>query len=192
MGAVAAIDTYYVFESGHTGNGFNIMWRGIAAAHIPKEFDSRRQLCMNALTWYYDLARGHDGSLRILPVPEGATRYSSPCWGTGALGLHYTAHRKTLRITGKPRGARNANPRLPPDAAWRWYEKPDTDFLKVGFCKGGKDIKTKTQEYYQMKNPTVAECEILMRHYDGAIRKTFAHKLSQIGAGETINPAATA
>jgi len=180
LGAITGVDTFAGFEGGHTGNGFNIMWRGIAAAHVPSAFDDRRQRFMNAMTWYYDLARGHDGSVRFMPVPQGESRYASTCWGTGAMGLHYTAHRRTLRITGKPRGIFNAKPTLPPDELWRWYEQPDTDFLKVDFCEGGKELRSGIAEYDRMTTPTVEECEIMMRHYDRYIRKSFANKLSLI------------
>jgi len=62
--AITGVDTFKGFEGGHTGNGFNIMWRGIAAVHVPKEFDQRRQRSMNALTWY---VLEVDGESRILP-----------------------------------------------------------------------------------------------------------------------------
>jgi len=189
--AVTAVDTFAGFEGGHTGNGFNIMWRGIAAVHVPGEFDDRRQRCMNGLAWYYDLARGRDGSVRFMPVPQGDHRYASIAWGTGSMGLHYTAHRKTLRITGKPRGTFNANPKLPPDKYWRWYEQPDNDHFKVGFCEGGRDLRPGIVEYDQMTTPTVEECEILMRHYDGYVRKSFAMRLSQVtGDDGAIDPKA--
>jgi len=173
--------TYGGCEGGHTGNGFNMMWRGIAAPHLPEQFEKDRQSAMRELAWYYDLARGHDGSVRILPVPNGEARYASTCWGTGALGLHYTALRKTLRITGKPRGKYNANPPLPDDKLWRGWEQPDTDFLKVGFCEGGSDLGMESHEIFPLLisgNATIEQCETLMRHYNPSARKSAAHALA--------------
>lgn len=187
--------TYGGCEGGHTGNGFNMMWRGIVAPHLPEQFEKNRQMAMRALAWYYDLARGHDGSIRILPVPNGEVRYASTCWGTGALGLHYTALRKTLRITGKPRGKYNANPALPDDKRWRGWEQPDTDFLKVGFCEGGSDLGMESHEIFPLLisgNATIGQCETLMRHYNPSVRISAAQALAaRSGDGpEGIDPKA--
>ncbi|MDP6490967.1 MAG: DUF6288 domain-containing protein, partial [Kiritimatiellia bacterium] len=181
--------TYTACEAGHTGNGFNMIWRGIAAPHVPGQFEKDRQTSMRELAWYYDLARGHDGSIRMLPVPNGEIRYASTCWGTGGLGLHYTAPRRALRITGKPRGEHNANPKLPDDKLWRGWEQPDTDFLKVGFCEGGSDLGIKSHETFPLLgsgNATIEQCEALMRHYNPSVRKSAAHALARKTSGTPV------
>ncbi len=87
-------------ERGHTGNFFNVLWalpavaRGgpLASGAYLKETD-----------WYYDLARGWDGSFRYQGSPVGEEEHNKYTqWdSTGAYLLAYALPLKSLCLTGK-------------------------------------------------------------------------------------------
>lgn len=98
-----------VRDTGHTGNFFNILWAipGIAESgpHATgawmKEFGS----------WYFDLARRHDGSFVHLGPPQGRhDSYAS--WDcSGAYLLAYARPLRKIHLTGKhPGTAHQVNP----------------------------------------------------------------------------------
>jgi hypothetical protein len=131
--ATIMADSYYMPEFGHTGGGFNVIWRGMATVHARPDI-YRRQ--MDKLAWYYDLARHPDGGFSMLPSPPTTTRYTGLAWGTGAIGLTYTAPLKKLRITGAPRTKYSKNKPV----SVTWGTTADQEFLKVTDATGfGKE-----------------------------------------------------
>ena len=87
-------------ERGHTGNFFNILWAMPAVARCgPLSTGAywREQ------AWYYDLARGWDGSFRYQGSPVGEEEHDKYThWdNTGTYLLTYALPMKSLYITGK-------------------------------------------------------------------------------------------
>ncbi|MBT8037368.1 MAG: HEAT repeat domain-containing protein [Verrucomicrobiae bacterium] len=86
-------------DTGHTGNFWNIAWAmpGVnqsgpqATGAWMKEFGS----------WYYDLARGHDGLFRHLGPPQPQNDSTSKWDASGLYLLAYAMPLKKLVITGK-------------------------------------------------------------------------------------------
>jgi hypothetical protein len=103
---VAAIKSFYTAPwmlHGHTGGGIGEIWRSFAMGLLFEKRPKQYRSFMDNRKWFYELSRRHDGSFGIL----GGGRYdgrpgSTPTWGH-AMGLSYTAPRKTLRITGAPK-----------------------------------------------------------------------------------------
>ena len=115
--ALLVTDSYYQPEFGHTGGGFNVMWRGMGSMHIPADKQAHYRRQMDALRWYYDLCRQPGGGFSMPATPPDNRRYSGLAWGTGAVGLTYTAPLRTLRITGaKP--TKFSKKVAKPDFAW--------------------------------------------------------------------------
>lgn len=89
-------------EVGHTGAYFSYLWGPVGAARAPAvEYDR----FMAEQTWYYDLARDHEGGIVCQPNPEnltGRTPGTYTQWGavgtTGAMALHFAWPRQSLRI----------------------------------------------------------------------------------------------
>jgi len=87
-------------ERGHTGNFFNILWAMPAVARCGPQSTGaywREQ------AWYYDLARGWDGSFRYQGSPVGEEEHDKYThWdNTGTYLLTYALPMKSLYITGK-------------------------------------------------------------------------------------------
>jgi len=95
-------DSYCAPEAGHTGGGFNVIWRGISMQFLPNEHQHRYRHHMEELDWFYELCRLPGGGFKIMPsAPGGATRYTGEDWGI-SLGMTYTADREQLRMLGAP------------------------------------------------------------------------------------------
>jgi hypothetical protein len=87
-------------ERGHTGNYFNYLWalQGVARCG-PQAIGAY----MKEQAWYYDLARGSDGSFVYQPSPEGAEEHHKYVdWDcSGQHLIAYALPMKSLRLTGK-------------------------------------------------------------------------------------------
>jgi len=170
-------DSYCSPEAGHTGGGFNIIWRGIVTSLLAKDQPARYRRHMERMKWYYDLCRLPGGSFKILPSPE--TRYSGDDWGY-QVGLTYTAPLHNLRITGlghtKYSVKTAALPELP------WGAERDKDFLIGDYCKGyGAEDEDPDVVYAKLtgKEPVSVEYAARqMRHYSPMMRTWAAYKLA--------------
>jgi len=87
-------------ERGHTGNFFNILW---ALPAVSRCGPLATGAYWKEQSWYYDLARGWDGSFRYQGSPQGEEEhYKYTKWDcTGAYMLAYAIPLKSLCITGK-------------------------------------------------------------------------------------------
>ena len=100
--AMLIADSYCAPEAGHTGGGFNVIWRGISMMSLPEEEEHRYRRHMDALAWFHELCRLPGGGFKLMPSsPSGATRYTGEDWGI-SLGMTYTAPRQRLRMLGAP------------------------------------------------------------------------------------------
>ncbi|GEM_PF-853908 len=122
--AFSVADSYTFIESGHTGGGFDVIWRPLGAVHVSNTQAGRQRNMLDRIGWYYDLCRRHDGSFHMLPSST-YTRYTSSSWGVGA-AMVYTASRKAMRVTGgQPTPHSHNYPALPPE----WGNDRDRDVL---------------------------------------------------------------
>jgi hypothetical protein len=87
-------------ERGHTGNFFNILW---AMPAVSRCGPLATGAYWNQQAWYYDLARGWDGSFRYQGSPVGEEEHNKYTrWdNTGTYLLAYALPLKSLCITGK-------------------------------------------------------------------------------------------
>jgi len=87
-------------ERGHTGNFFNLVW---AMPGVSRCGPLATGAYWREQAWYYDLARGWDGSFRYQgsPVGEEEHRKYTRWDNTGTYLLAYALARKSLCITGK-------------------------------------------------------------------------------------------
>ena len=84
-------------ESGHTGNFFNMLW---AMPGVSRSGPLATGAYFKETDWYYDLARGWDGSFRHQGIPGERESYDK--WdSTGAYLLTYALPLKSLLITGR-------------------------------------------------------------------------------------------
>lgn len=120
--ALSALYDYPWMLAGHTGP-YGSLWHGIAAALM---CDKRPELFANRfheLQWFYDLSLHFDGSFGA----AGAERYDDPQFAY-AVGIAFTAPRKTLQITGAPTSP-YAKPFTLPERPWG--RASDLDFLNI-------------------------------------------------------------
>jgi len=87
-------------ERGHTGNFFNVLW---AMPGVSRCGQLATGAYMKESAWYYDLARGYDGSFAYPGSPQGEEEHGKYTkWDcTGAYMLAYALPLKSLYITGK-------------------------------------------------------------------------------------------
>ena len=87
-------------ERGHTGNFFNMLW---ALPGVARCGPLATGAYWKEQAWYYDLARGWDGSFGYQGSPAGEEEHKKYTnWDcTGAFMLSYALPLKTLYLTGK-------------------------------------------------------------------------------------------
>ncbi|MEM7012169.1 MAG: DUF6288 domain-containing protein, partial [Verrucomicrobiota bacterium] len=187
--ATLVADSYHQPEFGHTGGGFNVMWRGMASVHVPKERASHYRRQLDTLAWYYDLVRQPSGGFSMLATPPDNKRYVGLNWGTGAVGLTYTAPLKTLRITGKPPGEFSQKV-APPD--FEWGTEADLAFFKTTDAEGFGMATVPPHEVYALllkdrqKKVTVPFCAQQLLSYSPLVRSWAGKRLREIGSPEAI------
>jgi len=180
--ALLVTDSYYQPEFGHTGGGFNVMWRGIASVHVPADRVAHYRRQMSRLAWYYDLCRLPGGGFAMLPTPPDNARYAGPEWGTGAVGLTYTAPRATLRITGAPRTRHSVKT---PPSSFDWGTEADLVFLRTDDAPGFGKEKTDPDVVYarllgnEKNEATVEFCEKHLRHFSPLVRTWAGRRLGE-------------
>jgi hypothetical protein len=122
--AMSMVDSYPDICCGHGDDGRgDIIWRSIAPTYILATQSNAYHTHMNGLRWWYDLSRRPDGSL-ALPSSQS---FNDPASGA-ATALAYTAHLKTLRITGAPRSKHAKQYSLPAEL---WGRKAGLLFLST-------------------------------------------------------------
>jgi hypothetical protein len=184
-------DSYRWLGAGHTGGGFDVIWRGLGSVHVPRDKQDHYRLHMDKLAWYYDLCRRPKGGFSILGNAETQKTYGGEAWGHG-MALTYTAPRKTLRITGAPptQYSRKVQaPDLP------WGRPRDLEFLRTDYCEGfGKeetephDIYNKLGDAYNKPTEKAEKAFFvkMMRHYNPNARTMAGLALGRLGATDEI------
>jgi hypothetical protein len=84
--AMDMADSYRKVRAGHTGGGFDVIWRSMTAHLVPKDKVDHYRIHMKRLAWYYDLSRQPSGGFSMV----GEKRYKDTTWGVG-MALAYTA-----------------------------------------------------------------------------------------------------
>ena len=193
--ALLVTDSYFQPEFGHTGGGFNVIWRGLASVHVPEDRRDHYRRQMKTLAWYYDLCRQPGGGFSILPTPPDNSRYSGLEWGTGAVGLTYTAPLAKLRITGAPRTRFSVEAQAP---AFRWGNANDLQFFSTRDAEGFGDETSSPEEVYSLllkdrkQEVSVSFCAKHLRHYSPLVRTWAARRLGEINDTNAINALAEA
>lgn len=117
-----ATAAYAERESGHTGNFFNVLW---ALPGVSRSGPLATGAYMKETAWYYDLARGWDGSFRHQGIPGERESYQG--WdSTGAYLLAYALPLKKTLITGRkpavvPPLTRDEVAETIRDGRWSWW-----------------------------------------------------------------------
>ena len=98
--AKMSVAGYSERERGHTGNYFNIVW---ALPGVIRCGPLAAGAYLKEQSWYYDLARGWDGSVAYPGSPVGEEEHGKYTrWDcTGSYLLGFAASQKTLYLTGK-------------------------------------------------------------------------------------------
>lgn len=186
--AMMVADSYFGHEAGHTGGGFNVLWRGIALPLVPNDKQGVVRQHMEELSWYYDLTRLPAGGFSMLPSPPDTTRYANEQWGHG-LGLTYTAPLKTLRITGALQ-TEHSKP-TPKIDNLIWGTERDKVFLSTEHAEGygqATDPPHIINAKLAGKAPIeAAYCAKMMRHFNPVTRTFAAWKLSKIQSEEAYD-----
>ena len=185
--ALTVSDSYHAPEGGHTGGGFNVIWRGIGSTHVPAGRENHYQRHMNEMAWMYDLCRQPDGSFELLATPPNNSRYRGPVWGTGGLGLTYTAPRATLRMTGAPPstysvtdGSGKVVVNLP---SLSWGTSADEVFFSTDHASGFGSESDEPHEVWAKLgdgSESVSWYGQHLRHYNPAVRLSAARNLGEI------------
>jgi hypothetical protein len=107
--SMSTLMSYPALAVGHGDNGRGDgIWRGVSASYMATKEPTEYRSMMDRLSWFYDLSRFHDGSMGLATI-NGFNKVGT---GAGVL-LAYTAHRKTLRITGAPKSKHAVDFALP-------------------------------------------------------------------------------
>ncbi|BCX48631.1 hypothetical protein HAHE_25390 [Haloferula helveola] len=175
---LAVAESYTFLEVGHTGGGFNVIWRALGAMHTSAAYEDRHRNMLDRLTWYYDLCRRHDGTFRI-PTTIGGHWYTGGGYGMGA-AMVYTASRKTLRITG---AAQTAHSVPYPAHTATWGNERDREFLADAppAAYGGEDqrIDAIWRKLYNPDELPASYFGRLLYHSNSQVRQRAATTLSQ-------------
>jgi len=185
-------DSYYAaLEAGHTGGGFDVIWRGLGAVHTPASKNARYRACMDNLAWYYDMCRNHDGGFRMMPTGTG-TRYTGASWGIGA-AMAYTAARGKLRITG---GAPTVHSTAYTAPTITWGNTRDLEILSTDHISDyGVDDLAQDAIWDKIENPDPEPASYfgrLMRHNNGILRTRAARVLARRADAAALAELATA
>jgi hypothetical protein len=169
-------DSYRWVRAGHTGGGFDVIWRSITAHNVPKDRDNHYRSCLDQLAWYYDMSRLPGGGFSMV----GESRYSGTDWGTGGMGLLYTAPLRNLRITGMP--PTKYSKKVPvPDRPWG--NKHDDVFLITDYADGFGREKLEIHEIFAAIEAGDKDvCVKMLKHYSPVIREDAAKKLAGMKA----------
>lgn len=150
-------------ERGHTGNFFNILW---AMPGVSRCGPLASGAYWQEQGWYYDLARGWDGSFRYQGSPVGEEEHDKYTrWdNTGTYLLAYALPLKSLRITGK-------KPSIVPP-----LDRKQTDEV-IAAGRGYFETKTSDPHHYSTRD----EKELLagLSSWSPIVRKRSAQELGR-------------
>lgn len=193
--ATMVCDSYFQPEFGHTGGGFNVIWRGMASVHVPASRLPNYRRQMEKLRWYYDLCRQPGGGFHLLPTPPDNGRYAGPVWGSGAIGLTYTAPLRHLRILGgKP--TKFSVTTKPP--AFEWGTQADQAFFGTDHAAGFGEETAAPHEIYEVtigskkETASVEFCAQHLRHYNPLVRNWSARVLKNKNSEAALDAIADA
>jgi hypothetical protein len=161
--AKMSVAAYDERERGHTGNFFNILW---AMPGVSRCGPHASGAYWREQGWYYDLARGWDGSFRYQGSPVGEEEHGKYTnWdNTGTYLWAYALPLKKIRLTGK---GQSPVPHLAPEAA--------ADIIAAG--RGYFDTKENAPLLYAKRS----EKELLdgLSSWSPAVRKRSAQELGR-------------
>ena len=195
--ALSDTDTYHSFEGGHGSTFGNLTWRNIIDVLVPEHHKNCYRRHKDQLIWYYELSRMPGGGFRTPYYPGYGPIGRAPTYQTGLLAMGFTAHRKNLRICGKPR-TQYSVPHKPTavEASLPYTDSLRTDYIDGVVCglapheiaevfgtlwgpDGKKLPKTAkcSLNHEQKKKMPVEWYAKLMRHYSPTVRDWAAHGL---------------
>ncbi|MHC5055499.1 MAG: DUF6288 domain-containing protein [Planctomycetota bacterium] len=181
--ALDMADSYPWLLCGHTGGGFDVIWRGLGSVHVPASKRASYRRHMDKLAWFYDISRLPGGGFSMVP----GERYAGNIWGTGGVGLAYTAPLRTLRITGAPptRHSKKVTLRRRP-----WGVDADDAFLGTDHCEGyGDDDLEPHEVYLKLDDKEIKDKALLarlIRHYNPVARTRAAKALAKAGGEDEL------
>lgn len=173
--AMDMADSYRWVRAGHTGGGFDVIWRSITAHLVPADKTDHYRIHMKRLAWYYDLSRQPAGGFSMV----GEERYSGTTWGVG-MALAYTAPLRKLRITGLAPGRYSKKVDVPPRP---WGNMLDDIFTSADHCRGFGPETLQTHQIYKAieEDGDKNVCVKMLKHYNPVVRVIAAKKLTQLG-----------
>ena len=178
--ALDMADSYRWLRAGHTGGGFDVIWRSLTAHLVPDDRTNHYRTHMERLAWYYDLSRQPGGGFAM--VGEG--RYGGTAWGTGGMALAYTAPLRTLRITGKQPTQHSKKVEVPQRP---WGNEADEVFTRTEHCEGfGPETLEAHEIFAGIGSGKRDLCVKMLKHYNAVIRVTAAKKLAELQAVEDL------
>ena len=177
--ALDMADSYTWVRTGHTGGGFDVLWRSLTAHLVPADKQNHHRMHLNNLDWYYDLSRQPGGSFAMV----GEKRYGNTAWGV-SMALAYTAPQRTLRITGMAPTALSKRVAVPTRP---WGNKNDDIFNSTDYCDGFGAEKMEIHEILTaIKNGDKAVCVKTLKHYNAVLRVLAAKKLAELQAVDEL------
>ena len=181
--AMDMADSYRWVRAGHTGGGFDVIWRSMTAHLVPKEKIDHYRIHMKRLAWYYDLSRQPGGGFSMV----GETRYKGTSWGIG-MALAYTAPLGKLRITGLAPTKYSKKVAVP---VRPWGNQNDDIFTTTDHCRGFGKEKLETHEIFKAieEDGDKDVCVKMLKHYNPIVRAIAAKKLAQLGAVKELQQA---
>ncbi len=183
--AMDMADSYRWVRAGHTGGGFDVIWRSMTAHLVPKDKVNHYRIHMKRLAWYYDLSRQPNGGFSMV----GEERYTSTTWGVG-MALAYTAPLGKLRITG---GAPTKFSKKVIVPVRPWGNKLDDIFTSTDNCRGFGKERLEIHEIYKAieEDGDKDVCVKMLKHYNPVVRAIAAKKLAELGAVKQLQQALT-
>lgn len=101
--ALSETNSYWGTEGGHGSCFGNLTWRCIVDVLVPEPHKNTYRMHKDKLIWHFDMSRMPGGGFKRAWHPGHGPIGNKPTFQTGCLAMAYTAHRKNLRICGKPR-----------------------------------------------------------------------------------------
>ena len=150
-------------ERGHTGNFFNILW---AMPGVSRCGPLATGAYWREQAWYYDLARGWDGSFRYQGSPVGEEEHKKYThWdNTGTILLAYALPLKSLYLTGKKPSSVPA------------LESPEVDDV---IAAGRGYFPTKEQDRFRYQDRSNEQLLAGLSSWSPAVRKRSAQELGR-------------
>ena len=150
-------------ERGHTGNFFNILW---AMPGVSRCGPLATGAYWREQAWYYDLARGWDGSFRYQgsPVGEEEHRKYTHWDNTGTYLLAYALPLKSLYLTGRKPSSVPA------------LEAPEVDEV---IAAGRGYFPTKEKDRFRYQDRSDEELLAGLSSWSPAVRKRSAQELGR-------------